>query len=109
MVCLCAAWCGVCRQYQSDWDALKEQYPQIHFTWLDVEDDDDLLGDMDVETFPTILLAYDAHAQFFGPVLPQIQVLARMLRSHQEHAPVLVESTAALIPAQQLWQRLRAR
>lgn len=107
VVCLCAAWCGVCRQYQADWEALKEQYPQISFTWLDVEDDEDVLGDMDVATFPTILLACGAQVQFFGPVLPQIQVLMRMLRSHQDHGPVLASNTPALASAQQLWQKIQ--
>jgi len=52
--------------------------------WVDVEDEEDVVGDLDVETFPTVLVAGGARVRFFGPVLPQVPVLARLLDSLQE-------------------------
>ncbi|MGE8396926.1 MAG: thioredoxin family protein, partial [Comamonas sp.] len=43
VVCLCAQWCGVCRQYESEFLALREKYPQLRFVWMDVEEREDLL------------------------------------------------------------------
>lgn len=82
-VCLCAAWCGTCREYRPLFDALAAEHPQVRFLWVDVEDEDDLVGDLDVETFPTLLIADGTHVRFLGPLLPQAPVLARLLSSLQ--------------------------
>ncbi len=79
VVCLCAQWCGTCREYRAVFDQLELQYPQARFLWVDVEDQEDLVGDVDVVTFPTLLIARSKTAYFLGPLLPQRQVLARLL------------------------------
>jgi len=66
VVCLCAAWCGVCRQYEVEFRALQQQFPQVRFVWLDVEDEEELVGDLDVETFPTLLIAHLDRPMFLG-------------------------------------------
>jgi hypothetical protein len=38
-------------------------------------------GDLDVETFPTLLIAEGDAVRFLGPLLPQAPVLARLLAS----------------------------
>jgi hypothetical protein len=81
VVCLCADWCGTCKQYRQPFEALAAQFPQMRFVWLDVEDREDVAGDLDIETFPSILVAQGEQARFLGPVLPQTGVLARMLQS----------------------------
>lgn len=81
VVCLCADWCGTCKQYRQSFEALAAQFPQMRFVWLDVEDREDVAGDLDIETFPSILVAQGNQARFLGPVLPQAGVLARMLQS----------------------------
>lgn len=81
VVCLCAAWCGVCRQYAPDFEGLQAKYPQVRFVWLDVEDRADVVGDVDVETFPTLLIGRGDEPMFLGPLLPQIKVLDRLLAS----------------------------
>lgn len=106
VVCLCAAWCGVCRQYETEFHALQQQWPQVRFAWVDVEDQADVMGEVDVETFPTLLIANTAQALFMGPLLPQIKVLDRMIATFIEGAP----ASATLDPqAQQLWERVRAQ
>lgn len=97
VVCLCAAWCGVCREYGAVIEALRAAHPEVRFEWVDVEDEEDLAGDLDVETFPTVLVADGTHARFLGPVLPQAGVLTRMLAALQEQgaaAPVDAEAQA---------------
>ncbi len=81
VVCLCAQWCGTCRAYQAVFDAVAAQFPQLHFVWLDVEEQEELVDDWDVETFPTVLLGRGAQVQFLGPVLPQPGVLQRLVEN----------------------------
>lgn len=106
VVCLCAAWCGVCRQYEADFLALHSKFPSVHFSWLDVEDEEDLMGDLDIETFPTLLIGCGSQAMFLGPLLPQVKVLERLLESlMQGQAP----SSSVPPEAAGLWQRIAAK
>lgn len=106
VVCLCAAWCGVCRQYEVDFRALQQQFPQVRFVWLDVEDEEELVGELDVETFPTLLIAHLDRPMFLGPLLPQIKVLERLLASLQE-----AQAASPGLPAEAaaLWRRIAAQ
>ncbi|KWT68089.1 Thioredoxin domain [Comamonas testosteroni] len=75
----------------------------MRFVWLDVEDREDVAGDLDIETFPSILVAQGEQARFLGPVLPQTGVLARMLHSLPADAAA---RPADVQEAQDLLQRL---
>ena len=86
VVCLCAEWCGVCREYRARFDALQSRFPQVQFLWIDVEDEADLLHPLDVEDFPTLLLAVGDEPRFFGPLTPQIETLERLIRIHSQDA-----------------------
>ena len=103
VVGLCAAWCGTCKQYQQSFEALAAQFPEMRFVWLDVEDRDDVAGDLEIETFPSILVGQGSQAKFLGPVLPQTGVLARMLQSLPQDAAA---RPADVQEAQDLLQRL---
>ena len=81
VVSLCAEWCGVCREWRSDFASVASRHPEGRFRWLDVEDESDVAGDLDVETFPTVLVARDGEVLFLGPILPQAALLDRMLTS----------------------------
>lgn len=101
VVCLCAAWCGVCRDYRSRFEQVKAliqaSQPQTRFLWIDVEDEADLLHPLDdVEDFPTLLLAAGDQARFFGPLTPQAETLERMIRIKLE------DHTAAALPQRDL-------
>lgn len=102
VVCLCAQWCGTCREYRHVFDALAGDWPQVRFVWVDVEDEEDVVGDVDVETFPTILIADGGVARFLGPVLPQAPVLARMVQALQSDPGASV----ATAQAQALFERI---
>ncbi len=84
VACLCADWCGVCREYRPLFDALAVKFPQVRFVWVDVEDEADLIDPIEVENFPTILIASGVNGQskplFFGTVLPHIETLERLIK-----------------------------
>jgi thioredoxin 1 len=82
VACLCAQWCGTCKDYRTVFDALRDALgAQAQFVWVDIEDEADALGDVDVEDFPTLLVARGDALLFFGPLTPQPQTLARLVRS----------------------------
>ena len=80
VICLCAEWCGVCREFRSAFEQAARAHPQLRFRWLDVEDEADALDDLDVETFPTLVIGSATTLHFAGPTLPQAAQLERLLR-----------------------------
>jgi thioredoxin 1 len=82
VVCLCAAWCGVCRDYTAVFEQAAATFgTQAEFTQLDIEDEAELLGAVDVGNFPTLLIARGAQVLFFGTVTPHAQTLLRLVQS----------------------------
>lgn len=105
VVCLCAAWCGTCGIYRPLFDELARAHPDVRFEWVDIEDESDLAGDLDVETFPTLLIADGQRARFLGPLLPQAAVLQRLLASLRDGSGA---ATAGGSEAQAVFERVRA-
>ncbi|MDP1656510.1 MAG: thioredoxin domain-containing protein [Hylemonella sp.] len=70
VVCLCASWCGVCRDFVSQYQDTMRATPSVVFDWYDIEDDVERLGDVDVESFPCILIGVQGEPVFFGPITP---------------------------------------
>jgi len=103
VACLCAQWCRTCDAYRDTLlavrDTLRSGHPDatLRTLWVDIEDESELIGDLDIEDFPTILLARGDDVLFFGPLLPHAQTLDRLLRGAiaGELAPL---SPAALAP-----------
>lgn len=95
VVCLCADWCGTCREYEATFEALKEALPGHRYRWIDIEDEADAIGDIDVETFPTLMLAHAGRLLFAGPVLPRLGDAQRLLQVQCE----VVASGGALAAA----------
>ncbi len=79
VVCLCAEWCGVCRDYLPRFEQARARFPQVQFVWVDVEDQSDLVDPVEVDDFPTLLIARGDAPVFFGPVRPQVEALERLL------------------------------
>ena len=79
VACLCAEWCGTCREYRTAFDTLADRHPDICFAWIDIETHADRFDDLDVENFPTILIEDSVTPRFFGTVLPQASIVERML------------------------------
>ena len=103
--CLCADWCRTCDAYRETFDALAREWAgKARWVWVDIEEHDALMGDVDVENFPTLLLA-DATANadaaqvyFFGTVLPHASVAARWVERtlHGDHPPLKAPQAIAL-------------
>jgi len=71
VACLCADWCSTCRDYAAVFESVERQFEaRAQFVWVDVEDDDEALGALDVQDFPTLLIARGEQIVFFGPVMP---------------------------------------
>ena len=83
VLCFCAAWCDACKAYQPKFEALGQQHPDSCFIWADIEDYPELLGDEDVENFPTIAIMQGEHARFLGTLLPHIEHLNRLIQAMQ--------------------------
>lgn len=81
VICLCAGWCGVCRDYRAIFDEVARAHPALVFRWVDVEDEADLLGDLDIETFPTLLVSNGHTLRHAGPLVPQAAHLLQLLRN----------------------------
>ena len=75
VLCLCAAWCRTCDAYRE----VLSQDSELSVCWVDVEDLADQLPDDELTQFPTLVLAVGGRVVFFGPVLPQLQVLKRLM------------------------------
>ena len=93
VACLCAAWCRLCDGYRAVLESLADELDRagvaVSWHWVDIEDEAELIGDLDVETFPTVVVADDTQVRFAGPVEPQRETLRRLLRA------TLVASTPA--------------
>lgn len=84
VVCFCAEWCDTCGIYQPKFEQLAESFPDSVFVWADIEEYPSLLGDEDVENFPTILVEKEGQVLFFGTMLPHINQLERLLQTFTE-------------------------
>ncbi|TVO53126.1 thioredoxin family protein [Denitromonas halophila] len=81
VACLCAEWCGTCRDYHDSFASMQAQFPQAAFLWVDIETHADWADDMDIENFPTIMIQQDDAVRFLGTMLPYPGHLQRTLET----------------------------
>jgi thioredoxin 1 len=79
VACLCAAWCGVCRDWLPLFTAQARAHPHMHFAWIDVEDEDETMEEVDIETFPTLLVARGDEVLYMAPIPPMPTQFTRLL------------------------------
>lgn len=101
VVCLCAAWCGTCRDYEATFASLQAALPSHRYRWIDIEDEADVIGDIDVETFPTLLVASQGKVLFAGPVLPRLGDAQRLLEVQQARVAAGDVGASGQLPADQ--------
>lgn len=102
VACFCAAWCDSCTQYREKFDALARSTPGTPFAWIDIEDHPDYLGEEDVENFPTLVVQHAGRTLFFGPMLPHIGHLERLIQALDSSSQALdttLPDIAALLSA----------
>ncbi len=109
VACLCAAWCRTCDAYAAIFEqamaTLRLQHPALQAHWIDIEDESELLGDLDIETFPTLVIVAGAQLRFAGPLTPQPETLQRVLRAALDNATPTPASAEVLAFAQRLRRR----
>lgn len=106
MSCLCARWCGTCGSYEAVFAACAAAYgARVQPLWVDIEDEADLIGGIDVDNFPTLLLARGDALLFLGTITPHAQTLSRLVASALDGdlKPVAADAESATLP-----RRLRA-
>ena len=109
VTCLCAEWCGTCRDYRAVFDAaVAASAAACVPRWIDIEDEADLMGNVDVDNFPTLLISRGDEVLFFGTVTPHLSTLSRMLQTVSQGNGQL-GSTVATPDVQALLTRLNRR
>jgi thioredoxin 1 len=104
VACLCAAWCDVCREYRPGFDKLAAQHPDKRFVWIDIEDQADLVGDLDVENFPTLLIQRGDTVAFYGTVQPDVSQANRLLNAQAAKSDTELKSEARSGAERACWQ-----
>jgi thioredoxin 1 len=94
VACLCAAWCNVCHQYRLGFEEWAVRHPDWHFVWIDIEDQADVVGDLDVENFPTLLIQRGDMVAFFGTVQPDLRQAERLLQAQVEKSDAELQAQA---------------
>jgi hypothetical protein len=61
-------------------DSLKMRYAdQADFVWVDIEDQADVLDNVDVENFPTVLISDTTQVYFWGTLLPHESTVTQLI------------------------------
>ena len=105
VACLCAAWCGTCGAYRSAFEQLATRHPDKHFVWIDIEDQADVVGDLDVDNFPTLLIQKHDVVAFFGTVLPDAALAERLLAAQTGQTDGDLVAQAQASEERRVWQR----
>jgi thioredoxin 1 len=105
VACLCAAWCGTCSSYRAAFEALAERHPDKLFIWIDIEDQAEVVGELDVDNFPTLLVQRADMVAFFGTVLPDPAVAERMVQAQAASSDAELARLAQSSEERRRWQR----
>lgn len=104
VACLCAAWCGTCGSYRATFEQIASRHPDKHFVWIDIEDQADIVGDLDVDNFPTLLMQKDGVVAFFGTVLPDAALAERLIQAQASQTDDDLARQAASSSERRHWQ-----
>lgn len=105
VACLCAGWCGTCTGYRAAFDTLAARHPDKMFVWIDIEDQADVVGELDVENFPTLLIQHQDQVAFFGTMLPDPAIAHRMVLAQAAHSAAELATLNAGNAERRTWQR----
>lgn len=108
VVALCATWCDTCNAFRAAFERIADARPGIVFLWLDIEDDSDLCGDIDVENFPTLAIYRGDILVHHGVSLPQEGTVARLIDEMADRTAGGAEAPEAVLRLPHVLRR-RAR
>ena len=105
VACLCADWCYICEAYKAVFESLRGDFgAQAAFVWVDIEDNEGALGNVDVDDFPTFLVARGDAVVFFGPVMARRDAALRAVQRAQRGESAAIDDAQL----QSLAARIRA-
>ena len=104
VACLCAAWCGTCGTYRAAFDMLAARHPDKQFIWIDIEDQADVVGDLDVDNFPTLLIQRHDTVAFFGTMLPDPLLADRLVKAQAAQSDEELARLADSSDERRRWQ-----
>ena len=104
VACLCAAWCGTCATYRAAFEALAARHPDKDFIWIDIEDQAEVVGDLDVDNFPTLLIQHQETVAFFGTMLPDAALADRLIRAQAAQSDAELARLAGSSDERRGWQ-----
>jgi thiol-disulfide isomerase/thioredoxin len=104
VVCLCAEWCGTCREYRQEFECLAGRFPGVSFLWRDIEENPESLGALEIENFPTILVRRREWVLFFGTMPPRTGHLARLIEIFLEQTVEQSRDYALSSQERSAWQ-----
>ncbi len=104
VACLCAAWCGTCESYRATFEELATRHPDKFFVWIDIEDHADMVGDLDVENFPTLLIQHHELVTFFGTMLPDGGLAHRLVLAQTQQSDEELKALALNSEERARWQ-----
>lgn len=82
--CICADWCDTCGEFRPLFDRAAVVYPAHVFAWHVLEDLEERFAQIEVETFPTLLITDNGGSPLFvGPVLPNMAALTQVIAAAQ--------------------------
>jgi thioredoxin 1 len=93
VVCLCAAWCDVCTRFRSHFETLASVHPDKIFLWIDIEDEAEIVGDLDIDNFPTLLIALGEQVTFYGTIEADTAVVKRLITAKTRINNMISNST----------------
>lgn len=97
--CLCAEWCGVCRQWRPQFEALRTALQPARLVWVDVDAQEEVLDILDIEVFPVLLVVREGLPLFCGPVEPTPGRLRQLLQGLEQPATGLDSAQAGRLLA----------
>ena len=100
VVCFCAAWCDTCDGVRAALQRIAAADPTNDYIWLDIEDDAPLIGEIEIDNFPTFAVYRDGEPVFFGVSPPQEGVIRRTLGAFRsgDRQPIEAPEPIAKLP-----------
>ena len=96
-----AEWCGPCKSFAPVFEAASEQHPDISFTKIDTEAEQQIAGALEIRSIPTLMIFRDGVQLFSQPgalpahALEDIVERVKALNMDEVRAEIAKEQAAA--------------